>query len=100
MHEVVSNYLPDMNLIAAVSSSSEQSMHKPLAGIAFKPFLATANVSAKPFAKRASQAATSPFLGAPAIPAVWQEVQVPLKISSPERGPEETATAGPPQSSP
>lgn len=55
---------------AALISSSEQSMHIPLGGMALKPSIACLTRVALPLAIREPQAAESPVFGAPAAPVV------------------------------
>jgi hypothetical protein len=68
-----------------VNSASLQSPHIPLGGIAVLPFLTLAKRASMPVVRRGSQAAASPFFGAPATPVAWQMAQVLPKTSSPLR---------------
>jgi hypothetical protein len=49
--------------------------HKPVGGIAFKPFLTEATSASMPFSMRGAQAVASPVIGAPAAPDAWHITQ-------------------------
>src|SRR5690606_33195971 len=89
-----------MYLTDALISSSEQSIHMPRGGMARMPSMACLTSVASPCAIRGAQAATSPVFGAPAAPVAWQAMHAALYTASPERGPEATAAAAVPHSSP
>src|SRR5690606_639070 len=70
-----------MNSMSSFSSASVQSLHRPMGGMAFLPFLELSTSASMPAAIRGSQAALSPVLGAPAAPVPWQAMQYMLYLA-------------------
>src|SRR5215203_3642781 len=72
-----------MYVTAARKSASLAFATAPRGGIAPFPLMTDAVSASMPCASRGVQAALSPSLGAPAMPAVWQTLQPELKTFAP-----------------